>query len=800
MSKKVQRGLKDNTLHTRVDTRSQWDKIKDGLTNKKVALIPSCAAISTFIPDLQAHAALILACTLPIASLALTKEKKVPLRKPYYANRNSKEHDGFFFFGNELETNREIWLDDSEARRHILLFGTTGAGKTESLIGLISNSLAQNSAFVYVDGKADTGLFSKIFSLCRRFGREDDLLVINYMVGTLNATLKRDKKLSNTLNPFATGTAESLSELVTSLLPSGGSSDGIWKDRAASYISALIRPLVALRDDGKLLLDVSVIRSYFQLEKTIELSKRTDIGRDDTAGLRAYVENLPGYQEGKSTIESTVYEQHGFISMQFSPCMGMLSDSYGHIMKTQLADVSMKDVVLQRRPLLVLLPALEKSPQNLANLGKIVISSIKGMMAESLGAELEGKTENIIDSKPTNGRTYQCIFDEFGYYAVEGTSVMPAQARGIGFSLIFCGQDYQAFKKGSEIEAASIRSNCATKICMCLEDATETADIFIDGAGDAYDQVENGLERESGLFGSRYVKKKDVNYEKRKKIDVLDLKDQAAGEFHLLNMAIVIRGKSFYPNPSKPRELRVNTFIPVRPPVYSEVNTIRKGLQELTKAFKDIKKTKSKLTKVWNTTLDDENKELSKNISYLVDKEPMMQVAFALAMRKNSIDLVDQQMVVKLKELEDVVNRKLSGSESFNNEEYFEAVSHEEIKNKARKLTTIEDAKEKLSRKLTENENKILESVDLDNNPLLSFDLDLEFTNDTIHDLSLDILARWKRLGYLDKDTFITNTETQADLAYVSAQELLLSGSDYQELLENEKNHIEEFDFDSIIN
>ena len=92
----------------------------------------------------------------------------------------------------------------------------------------------------------------------------------------------------------------------------------------------------------------------------------------------------------------------------------MLSDTYGHIMKTQLADCDFVDIVLQRRPLLVLLPALEKSPANLANLGKIVISSIKGMMAGALGAELEGMTEYILDSKPTNGRTYQAIFDEYG--------------------------------------------------------------------------------------------------------------------------------------------------------------------------------------------------------------------------------------------------------------------------------------------------------------------------------------------------------------------------------------------------
>ncbi|WP_146147043.1 hypothetical protein [Photobacterium kishitanii] len=57
---------------------------------------------------------------------------------------------------------------------------------------------------------------------------------------------------------------------------------------------------------------------------------------------------------------------------------------------------------------------MEKSPANLSNLGKIIISCVKGMMSGALGAELEGNTEYTLDAKPTNGATYQCVFDEYG--------------------------------------------------------------------------------------------------------------------------------------------------------------------------------------------------------------------------------------------------------------------------------------------------------------------------------------------------------------------------------------------------
>ncbi len=74
---------------------------------------------------------------------------------------------------------------------------------------------------------------------------------------------------------------------------------------------------------------------------------------------------------------SQVLEQHGFITMQLTRVFSSLADTYGHIIRTNLAEVDFKDVVLNRRILVVLLPALEKSPDELSNLGKVIIASLK---------------------------------------------------------------------------------------------------------------------------------------------------------------------------------------------------------------------------------------------------------------------------------------------------------------------------------------------------------------------------------------------------------------------------------------
>jgi intracellular multiplication protein IcmO len=153
--------------------------------------------------------------------------------------------------------------------------------------------------------------------------------------------------------------------------------------------------------------------------------------------------------------------------MQLVRIFTSLADTYGHILRIRLPEVDLSDVVLNRRILCVLLPALEKSPEELANLGKIIIATLKSMMAAGLGDSVEGEWKDLIDRKPTNAETpYLCILDEYGYYAVEGFAVVPAQARSLGFSVIFAGQDLPAFQKASKEEAASIGANTNIKICM----------------------------------------------------------------------------------------------------------------------------------------------------------------------------------------------------------------------------------------------------------------------------------------------------------------------------------------------
>ncbi len=454
---------------------------------------------------------------------------------------------------------------------------------TETLISLAFNSLVQGSGFIYVDGKGDNSLWAKIFSICRSMGREDDLLVVNYMTGGRDVFGPQKNKLSNTLNPFSNGSAGGLTELLVGLMDESGGDNAMWKGRAITLISGVMFALVYMRENEGLLLDVDEIRNYLILENIQKLADSRNLPANILQSIRAYLRSLPGYVDKAPKQSETVMDQHGYLQMQFTRILGSLSDTYGYIFRTNLGEVDFVDVVVNRRVLVVLLPALEKSQEELGNLGKIIVASLKQMMATGLGDTLEGDYTDIIEIKPTNSPApYMCILDEYGYYVVKGAAVMPAQARSLGFCMVFAGQDYPAFKKNNNSEeAVSTIGNCNVKIFMKVEDPTETFDLFKQSVGEALVSKTGGYSFESGIGIGGYMDRKDASIERRSRGDLLDLKDQAPGEAHIIFKSTLVRAQMFYVNPAKPKRVQLNHFLRVEPPD-------RKKMLELDTKFNEL--------------------------------------------------------------------------------------------------------------------------------------------------------------------------------------------------------------------
>ncbi len=576
--------------HTAIlrDVRPLWTRVSDSLTTSTYStavFVMTGVAILTNDWAL-AFADLIFVFLFLYFIWLKTRDKSLAFKLPFGAKfmdpnngRDGKagKPEGILYLGNVKDTNEEIWFTNNDARTHILYLGTTGCGKTEGLMSIVTNALTWGSGFVYVDGKADTDLWSSLSSLVRRLGRDDDLLVLNYMTGNSDVAAP-----SNTMNPFSSGSASYLVNMLVSLMPESEGDNAMWKERAVSLIGAMMPILTWKRDHQDMPLSVRTIRDYLSLNNVIKLQRDETVPVEMREGIVGYLDTLPGFvgdaydDEGKvkppgpdtqQYDTNTASQQHGYLAMQFTRSLQSLGDDYGYIFDTQAADVDMVDIVLNRRILIVLIPALEKSGDEIANLGKIVASTMKGMMGSALGSTVEGDSASVIENKPTHSNTpFVTVFDEVGYYVAQGMAVMAAQARSLGFCLIFSGQDLPAMKKRVREEANSITANCNIKIFGKLEDPTETKEFFEKTVGTAIVTEVSGFQMAGGTEMGSYFDTQQAGVQMRPRATYDELRGFIEGQAVMTFGETVVDCAIFYSNPGFAKAMRVTRYLALPPP------------------------------------------------------------------------------------------------------------------------------------------------------------------------------------------------------------------------------------------
>jgi hypothetical protein len=189
-------------------------------------------------------------------------------------------------------------------------------------------------------------------------------------------------------------------------------------------------------------------------------------------------------------------------------------------------------------------------------------------MAIGLGSRIEGTAEDLLDSLPTASNTPSLVIaDEYAYVATEGFAVTAAQARGLGFSVTFAGQDYAGIKRGSETEAEQIVANTNSKIFMKTEDCQQTWELAKSLAGEADVMQTSGYGIQDNTVLREYGDKREASITKRARIDLMDLRSQVEGEYHIFFNDNLVRAQTFHADPPikgrKSSRLKVNTFLEI---------------------------------------------------------------------------------------------------------------------------------------------------------------------------------------------------------------------------------------------
>lgn len=570
------RGLEDHETQERKrlhrDVRSPSQRLADALKLGQVQtggiftaglcllLFPACAT-----------PLFCLGLALFLARCACVNNERLPFRMPMGLTGTDRgdplpgrsgfaRPEGIFFLGNRLQDKQELWLKAKDILTHCLLFGTTGSGKTETLVSLSYNALATASGLFYIDPKASPKLAVQIWQMARFLGRDDDFRVLNY--GTSGKVKgKSPRRLSNTNNPFTFGSAEALTQLLVSLMPASDGANSIFADKAQALISGVMYALVDLRDKGLLKLSTSIIRDSLALEKCVALALHPELDEESRASIQAALATS-GWIAGRDLKEQpeSFAEQFGYAQSYFGKALSSLTDTYSHIYGAEDGEVDFSDAIMQRRILVVLLPSLEKAPAELASLGKISLSAIRNACAVGLGAHIEGDAADVLEALPTDTigiGPYLCIVDEYAAIVTPGFEVVLTQGRGLGIAAIVASQDYAGILEADKKGAQQMVANTCLKVFMRMQDAEKTWELIRGQAGQSTVLRTSGFNINEQI-SSDYRDTNSTTVEQEDRVVLRDLQEQIEGEAHFVFSGQIVRGDMFFANPSlKKAQLRV---------------------------------------------------------------------------------------------------------------------------------------------------------------------------------------------------------------------------------------------------
>jgi intracellular multiplication protein IcmO len=272
-----------------------------------------------------------------------------------------------------------------------------------------------------------------------------------------------------------------------------------------------------------------------------------------------------------------VRNQHGYLTGQFARLLSMMMDSYGHIFSDVAGEIDMHDVMVNNRVLLALIPSMEKSAEEAAALGKLLVACTRLMMARNLGHQLEGSKQDVVDVKATNTPyPTPVLWDEVAYYAATGMAVQLAQARQLNMMIVLAFQDVQGLKRGEvSDEVGSLIANTKFKYCLALEDPDDTFDLFRKAAGQSAVSVIAGHEAKGGVLASSWGAQQATRIELRDRIEISELKSFDAGQGVILFKDQLVRSAAFHVPPShtssKVVKARINRFLQVPAPAYERL-------------------------------------------------------------------------------------------------------------------------------------------------------------------------------------------------------------------------------------
>jgi type IV secretory pathway TraG/TraD family ATPase VirD4 len=392
-----------------------------------------------------------------------------------------------------------IYTTDKQRTQHTQVIGSSGSGKTESVIkNWAYQDIARGRGFAMLDPKGDIKLASEIFFLCQ--DRK-----VNYL------SLLHDCENSQTYNPLAYGDP---SQCANKIFNSFDWESDYYKMRAFDFYQSLLR--IMFRHCGQE--RAGGLPSKYRYRERILLGETLPYLRDprQCETLAKTVEDEEDRAELSQLARTKAEDLSGLYSKLSMLCR---SETVSKVFKG--SDINVKNVVDRNEILLCQLPtaAYNIEARSIARMIIQDLNLVSSYRQQDLGAK----------------EFYPVFIDEFNSFIFEGFLDFLEKARSANMGLVLAHQSLANLERINPAYKKQVFENCSTKIIMSHNDP-DSAKYIAQAIGEYYHKASTHTDSQtSEVLG--------LNAQQGKAVSVREEKRFIVEPTWILNLSI---GESFY--------------------------------------------------------------------------------------------------------------------------------------------------------------------------------------------------------------------------------------------------------------
>lgn len=339
-----------------------------------------------------------------------------------------------------VSEDNNIYISDKEFNQHCLIVGTTGAGKTTTILNIINSVASRGLPCIYLDGKGSPELVDKLRIIATRHNRPFKVFA-----------LRPNMNISETAyyNPFSSGTATEWKNRIMSLFAEAqGKGQEHFSLAEQNYINFVSNVLHGLSQKENQSIDLKILLTFLENQDLlIAAAKKID------PVMATKLDKLHNDATNKHMAADVVKLLELFIY-----------SSYGHLFDTdeKANIINIRESVLNGEIVLFLFDA-SAYLEDTKKIAKMVINDINSCFA----------------SFDTFTPAF-CVFDEFASYASSNLSETISLQRSKGLHAIIGTQSIASVKLKS-IETRRVAEEliacCNTYIIQMLNH-NDDAELF----------------------------------------------------------------------------------------------------------------------------------------------------------------------------------------------------------------------------------------------------------------------------------------------------------------------------------